>query len=350
MFLFVALPFSRYMHIPTEIYYIFLRNAGIKTKKTWESYAQIQLYSCSRCGVCLDACQLYDAGISDVQSVYFLQFIRNKEDAEKPLFGCLICGRCQVECPVHLNLNDLRTALRIKASKPLTFSYSYTQKPEQQSADTIYFAGCMTHLTPGIKKSMAKIFDYVGEKVWFMDEDKSICCGRPLMLAGQYDSAAQLIEKNTELIKASGAKNLILSCPYCYKVFKEDYMLPDINIKFHANYIKELIDQKKLPESKLNITAIYHDPCELGRGMNIYQEPRDVIEHYSHRIPLQKSKDKDRAICCGAGLGGINLTGDAKNIMTHNAMTYFDKFNPDVLVTACPLCKKTFVRDRRIKV
>ncbi|HPZ61924.1 MAG TPA: heterodisulfide reductase-related iron-sulfur binding cluster, partial [Bacteroidales bacterium] len=145
-------------------------------------------------------------------------------------------------------------------------------------------------------------------------------------------------------------KNLILSCPYCYKVFKEDYMLPDINIKFHANYIKELIDQKKLPESKLNITAIYHDPCELGRGMNIYQEPRDVIEHYSHRIPLQKSKDKDRAICCGAGLGGINLTGDAKNIMTHNAMTYFDKFNPDVLVTACPLCKKTFVRDRRIEV
>ena len=105
----------------------------------------------------------------------------NKKDAEKPLFGCLICGRCQVECPVHLNLNDLRTALRIKASKPLTFSYSYTQKPEQQSADTIYFAGCMTHLTPGTKKSMAKIFDYVGEKC-FMDEDKSICCGRPLML------------------------------------------------------------------------------------------------------------------------------------------------------------------------
>ncbi|MDD2593883.1 MAG: 4Fe-4S dicluster domain-containing protein, partial [Bacteroidales bacterium] len=103
-FFFIALPFSRYMHIPTEIYYIFLRNAGIKTKKTWESYAQIQLYSCSRCGICLDACQLFDAGISDVQSVYFLQFIRNKVDAEKPLFGCLICGRCQVECQVHLNL------------------------------------------------------------------------------------------------------------------------------------------------------------------------------------------------------------------------------------------------------
>jgi len=32
-FFFIALPFSRYMHIPTEIYYIFLRNAGIKQKK-----------------------------------------------------------------------------------------------------------------------------------------------------------------------------------------------------------------------------------------------------------------------------------------------------------------------------
>jgi len=347
-FFFIALPFSRYMHIPTEIVFIFLRHAGIMPKKYWNSYAQIQMYSCSRCGICLDACQLYEAGVSNVQSVYFLQFIRNNENVDKSLFGCIICGRCQEACPVHINLNDLRTALRIKASKPLTFSYEYTQKALQQKAGIIYFAGCMTHLTPQIKFSMRRIFDFLGDNVWFMDEDKSICCGAPLMLAGQYDSASQLIQKNTELIMASGAKTLILSCPICYKAFREDYVLPGISIKFHAVYLNEMIRQGRLPKINLGFKTIYHDPCALGRGSKIYDQPRYVIDSYSQRIRLKK--EKAEALCCGAGLGAINLPIEAKNKVTFEAMSYFARFKPNALITACPLCKKTFARDRRIPV
>ena len=51
-----------------------------------------------------------------------------------------------------------------------------------------------------------------------------------MMLTGKINEAKALIAKNTELIKKSGAKKLVLSCPICYKVFKEEYQLDGIEI------------------------------------------------------------------------------------------------------------------------
>ncbi|NJK95378.1 MAG: hypothetical protein HC905_11125 [Bacteroidales bacterium] len=82
---FIALPFSRYMHIPTETMLIILRNSGIKEKETHTGLTDFELNACSRCGVCIDTCQLSaSAGINHVQSVYQLRDIRyNKVEEEK---------------------------------------------------------------------------------------------------------------------------------------------------------------------------------------------------------------------------------------------------------------------------
>jgi len=345
---FILLPFSRYMHIPTEILYIFLRKAGIKTKKYWNSYSAIQVYSCSRCGICLNDCQLMDAGVKNIQSVYLLQYIRNKQEAEKELFGCMLCGQCQNGCPVKINLNDLRTALRIKATEQFTFSYSYIKINESPKADVVYFAGCMTHLTPGIIKSMKKIFEYIGLKVWFMDEDKAPCCGRPLMLAGQHDAAQELIKNNTKMILESGASTLIVSCPICYKVFNEDYSLYHVKVMFHAQFILELIKNGVLPVKRNNLKVVYHDPCELGRGSNIYEEPRKVISFYSRLIPA--NNERENSLCCGGSLASLNLPQEIKDLVTDNALNVYLRDKPDILVTACPACKKTFMRRRKANI
>ena len=71
---FVALPFSRYMHIFTEIPLIFLRRYGIRSSEKEGAYDHFQIEACSRCGICIDPCQLQsELGIDDVQSVYFLR-------------------------------------------------------------------------------------------------------------------------------------------------------------------------------------------------------------------------------------------------------------------------------------
>ena len=164
-----------------------------------------------------------------------------------------------------------------------------------------------------------------------MDEDGGTCCGRPMLIAGRKDAAKLMIEKNTELIQASGASVLLLSCPICYRIFKENYKLDGIEILHHTEYIDRLISEKKLDISRSDIRYAYHDPCELGRGCGIYDEPRNVVA--AAGVLVEGTKHGKGSICCGGSLGSLNLVA-----------------SPDAVVTACPLCKNTFNRHTALPV
>lgn len=348
---FFALPVSRYMHIPVEVVMIFLRSYGVKVQKRINGYTRIQVYSCSRCGICLDSCQMTHAAIRDTQSVYVLKHIRNKNLTDEKLFNCLLCGRCQPECPVGLELNNLRMTQRIESTRDYNSSYEYLKNGKvavSPQTEVIYFAGCMTHLTPAIIKSMKEIFAIADVKYWFMDEEKTACCGRPLMQVGQYEAAKKLIDHNRERILASGAKKLVVSCPICYKVFHEDYALPGITVQHHSQYLLDLMAEKRLPVHKMPLRVVYHDPCELGRGSGIYHQPRLLLDEYSNVIPIKN--EKEAAFCCGGSLANIKIQMNERNQIRDKAMEEYLSYRPDMLATACPLCKKTFAKNRDIPV
>lgn len=348
---FLALPFSRYMHIPVEVVFIFLKNYGIRVKKRIDGFSRIQVYSCSRCGICLDSCQMTNVEIKDTQSVYVLKHIRNKNLSDEKLFNCLLCGRCQSDCPVGLELNNLRITQRIESSKEYNSSYEYLKKDiirTSPKTEVIYFAGCMTHLTPAIIKAMKEIFKVADVKFWFMDEDKTSCCGRPLMQIGQFEAAKKLIEYNRELILSSGAKKLVVSCPICYKVFSEDYSLPGIKVQHHSEFLLEMMAENRLPVNKLPMRIVYHDPCELGRGSGIYHQPRLLLDEYAELIPLKN--EKESAYCCGGSLANIKIQMIERNLIRDQALNDYLSYDPDVLATACPLCKKSFAKSRELLV
>jgi Fe-S oxidoreductase len=114
------------MHIPAEINLIFLRNWGVQLKeRRINTFTLAEVYSCSRCGVCIDACQLNLAGIKNSQSVYVLKNIRNRTLSDEVLFNCLLCGKCQEVCPVGIDVNRLRITQRIETTKQYNSSYDY---------------------------------------------------------------------------------------------------------------------------------------------------------------------------------------------------------------------------------
>ncbi len=348
---FFALPVSRYMHIPVEVVMIFLRNYGIKVQKRIDGFSRIQIYSCSRCGICLDSCQMTHAEIKDTQSVYMLKHLRNRNVTDDKLFNCLLCGRCQTDCPVGLELNSLRITQRIESTKVYNASYEYLKTGKVATSpktEVIYFAGCMTHLTPAIIKSMKGLFEIAGVNYWFMDEEKTACCGRPLMLIGQYEAAQKLIDSNREKILASGAKKLVVSCPICYKVFREDYAIPGIVVQHHSEYLLELMVDGKLPVNKMPDRLVYHDPCELGRGSGIYHQPRLLLDEYAEVIPIKN--EKEASLCCGGSLANTKIQMSERNQIRERAIDEYISYKPDILVTACPLCKKTFSKSRRVRV
>lgn len=339
---FIGMPFSRYMHIPAEINLIFLRNWGVTLKKRVNTFTYAQVYACSRCGICINSCQLNWAGINNSQSVYVLKNIRNKNLTDEVLFNCLLCGKCQEACPVGIDVNNLRITQRIETTKQYNSTYDYLEDHQAKKTDVVYFAGCMTHLTPSIKKAMISILDKSGDNYWFMDESKAPCCGRPLMLGGQYEAAEKLIKNNQKLILDSGAKKLVVNCPICYKVFKEDYQLPNVEVLHHSQYILDLIKNNKITLSKNNSTAVYHDPCELGRSSNIYDEPRQVIEECMTLVSMKNEKEK--AYCCGGSLANVKITMPERDEIAQKVMDEFKEYDSEYLITACPMCKKTFAR------
>src|SRR4030042_198774 len=345
---FIALPYSRYMHIPAEILLIFLRNYGIRTKRNYTSYSDIEVRSCSRCGICIDACQINKSlGMNKIQSVYFLRSIRENNVDDEKLFTCMLCGRCENVCPVGIQLSDLRVTQRTKNGVRNTSTYEFLNPPPSKIADVVYFAGCMTHLTPAIKKSMLKIFDIAGVNFYFMDSDKEACCGRPLILSGHYENAATLREYNKKLIEKSRAKVLVTSCPICYKTFKEDYKL-DIHVMHHTEYILKLVEVGILLLEKGDTRVVYHDPCELGRGLGIYEQPRILLDKVSRL--LHPANEKEEALCCGGRLARFNLSSAQKNTIRDDALATLLQPNPDKLITSCPLCKKTFSRGTKVQV
>lgn len=343
-----VLPFSRYVHIPAEILLIPMRNAGLPIRRARRGLARAEIYSCPGCGVCIDACPMSAAAAHVKDTTVYLnrQLKRNnKKRIDQISDKCLLCGKCGSVCPVGVEGDKLRIAYRSRRKYNLTPDYSAID--EGRYVDTagsrvLYFAGCMTSLTPSIKKSILTVLKAVGEDFKIMDEDGGICCGRPMLMAGRKDAAEQMIRKNTNIIKASGASFLLVSCPICYRIFKENYDLEGIEVLHHTEYLDRIISDGRITMSHTGRKYVYHDPCELGRGTDIYVEPRRVLSLLGTLV--KAGKEGKESICCGGSVGSISLGFDKRKALTENALANLTVASPDVIVTACPLCKSTLSR------
>ena len=362
-----VLPFTRYMHIPTEMLLIPMRNAGLKIVHARRGFAKAQVWACPNCGVCIDACPMNvkKANIKDA-TVYLNRQIRrgNEKRIEEISDKCLLCGKCTQVCQVGVDGPALRMAQRsirhydyvpdygniTVSGSAASEAFSGSSSPEVSGIVTdafagsrvLYFSGCMTALTPSISRATESLLKKAGVSYSFMDRDGGLCCGRPLLMAGRYDQAREIIKKNRNLIKASGADTLLLSCPICYKIFSEHYKLEGIRMVHHSVYFQELIAAGKLSVSRSEERLVFHDPCELGRGSGIYEQPREALSCAGTLVEAAKSHGE--SICCGGSLGSLTLSFAQREPITRASLENLCADSPDRIVTACPLCRSTFAR------
>ena len=282
------------------------------------------------------------AGLNCSTAVYFIRSLREKQIDLQLNSNCMMCGRCLEACPVGIDTLGLRVGARGVDNKILAsdFSYLLEQHLIPKTSDVVYFAGCMGHLTPSVKQAMLRIFEKAKVKYTFLDEDGSICCGRPLKLAGLQEAATKLVEENTSRILATDAKILVTSCPICYKVFNSDYRLEGMQVMHHSVYIDNLVKDGKLLLRPMELTAVFHDPCELGRGSGIYHQPRNILKQMAEIEEI--AQGRVNSLCCSGSIGELAMTASQRNVIRDSALELLCQPNPDVLVTACPLCKKTF--------
>ena len=57
---------------------------------------------------------------------------------------------------------------------------------------------------------------------------------------------------------------------------------------------------------------------------------------------MKASKEYDESVCCGGSLGSLTLDSRDRSKITESSVANLLANNPQTIVTACPLCLKTF--------
>jgi Fe-S oxidoreductase len=347
---FIALPFSRYMHILTELPHIFFKNANTYAAGD-EGITSFHVNACSSCGICMNNCQLNESDHSQGQSLHFIRNYRRAGPVPSDqTMNCLLCGRCNIICPVKVDSVEIRMNERNRSNGRMLYDYSYLSNSTSRRvlpSTVAFFGGCMTRLTPGITAAMKKIFMVSGDDFFLVDEHDSICCGRPLQMSGQYEAYREMVNQTRQRILECQPSLLVTSCPICLHTFGQDYHFR-IPVMHHSQYIDQLIMDKKIEMQQSGLSTVYHDPCELGRGLGIYKEPRRVIQRAA--ILENPEFGDELGYCCGNSLAELELEYEEKLSLARKAMNDMLVPGTEQLATSCPLCKKSFQRTGMVPV
>jgi glycolate oxidase len=110
-----------------------------------------------------------------------------------------------------------------------------------------------------------------------------------------------------------------------------------------SEYLQALIEGKKIQlRREIPKVVTYHDPCDLGRRLKLYEPPRAVLAALPGVELQEMFFNRQNAHCCGAG-GGLAATN--LNLMLKAGQTVVShalNVSAEMLVTACPTCKTSF--------
>ncbi len=149
-------------------------------------------------------------------------------------------------------------------------------------------------------------------------------------------------------IKLLRGKELIFINPHLEEFIK--YRVPEMipgydNIKTRhiSEVLLEALRKGKLRSKKglKRIKVSFHDPCYLGRGLKIYEPPRDVLAFMDNIELIEMGRNRKDSFCCGARAGGNYFQDFSKNTALER-LKEFRMTGADLLITACPYCKGIF--------
>jgi Fe-S oxidoreductase len=171
------------------------------------------------------------------------------------------------------------------------------------------------------------------------------CCGHDALWNGNEETFKQLARLNLDLIRSSGAKQVIFSCPEGYHTVKNFYpkyfgeldFTPVHILDFLADKLREGVIQLQGSDKEV---VTFHDPCRLGRLAGIYDAPRKILETISGIELKEMPRSRENGICCGTS-GWMNCSSCSKEIQLQRLKEAGDT-GAGTLITACPKCQIHF--------
>ncbi len=332
-----------------------------------------EMNKCYGCDLCDDACpvRLFNAG--DKLNIIYNTW--NNEDDGVPLYSCLTCTACTNACPQLVDYDsyvDIRRNLIVGGPPateiPHTLLQAVLAAEAEEEADEAfvsvedypidsnvgYYPGCVdyidqemifSHVNEGemnlgeTTTAAFTIFEEMGDDVTYLGRDFLKCCGHDQKWQGLSEVFEKLKVYNQKKLGESGIDTLVTSCAECFRTFALDYELEGMKVMHTTEYLVENNFDMNLAVDD-DVTVTYHDPCRLGRQMDLYDKPRDLVQSVDGVNLVEMEHHGEDALCCGvSSMMSCNENSRALRLQR------FDEVNAtgaDVMLTTCPKCVAHF--------
>jgi len=361
---------------------------------------RLYLETCTHCGVCVEACHVYQSmpetrysavGRADVVRKVFLKYFK-LEGKIAPWLGevielddiaidrfydaaysCTGCRRCMVYCPFGID-----TQMIMSIAKFLLIGADKEPKLLSMLADMSIAKGQDVESSrAGFEEAIANIEPEV-EALWATPPGKKTI---PLgvmnadvlfvALSGKHSivpaaailnaagvrwtlSAFEAVNfgaflgdpKRTREIAGriiAEAERLqvkevaIVECGTAYRVMKQQTGKHPFKVVAFVELIARYIREQRIQLEK-NVTEriTYHDPCQVGRNGGIYEDPRFVIRHLADNF-VEAKPNREMNWCCGGG-GGLVAMGELEFRMK-SARVKADQMKATGAGMMCTICE-----------
>ena len=348
--------------------------------------SQMQSDFCMECGVCTGSCPVS----RELPAFSPRQMIkRAMMDPDGGLFqsheiwSCLSCGLCSSRCPVGIDFPEFirsqREGARKSGNLPLeshhgilqTIAKFQTRGIKQNrtewakqagtfrdNGDYFYFVGCLPYLDVTFQylelsplesaRSVLKILNKMGIEPVISNDER--CCGHDALWSGEMETFHKLAEINLEVIRSSGAKTVLFSCPEGYFTFKRHYPKYFGELPFEVLHMTEFLS-RELPKAGLSFkpssdgTVTFQDPCRLGRFSGNYEAPRQLLNLIPSIDFVEMEQNRENAHCCGTS-AWMECSNCSKTTRLERLQEALDT-GAKTLVTACPKCQIHFTCARK---
>jgi Fe-S oxidoreductase len=207
-----------------------------------------------------------------------------------------------------------------------------------QAAKTAVLLGCPYAGSEEAKDALRAVAKLTDGPVSVVD----VCCGAPLLYAGderrfrqQGEMLAQAV-KHAELVVAVDA-----GCASTVRVHHAaaGNAMPSPVLHFTELAAREL---GKLGAVALEDETRWHDPCQLGRGLGVYDAPRAVLARVLGKPAGEFERKREDARCSGAGaLLPLTMPDVARGIAAQRRADH-ERSGGGTIVTACASSARSF--------